>query len=137
AVADICQSNFRLLAYLRVATPKGGMVMKYLRTVSTKRLLAMIAGFLSAIAVGAAIAVAAQGPGPEPQPKPLAQAVHDALAAPKVNGITARISFSNHLISSTDLQGSDPILTGGTGRVWLSPGHGLRLELQGNNGDGQ
>jgi outer membrane lipoprotein-sorting protein len=111
--------------------------MKFLRTVSTKRLLAMIAGFLSAIAVGAAIAVAATGNGPVPKPKPLAQAVHDALAAPKVYGITARISFSNHLISSTDLQGSDPILTGATGRLWLSPGHGLRLELQGNNGDGQ
>ncbi len=111
--------------------------MKFLRTVSTKRLLAMIAGFLSAIAVGAAIAVAAQGPGPVPKPKPLPQAIHDALTAPKVNGISARISFTNHLISSTDLQGSDPILTGATGRLWLSPGHGVRLELQGSNGDGQ
>ncbi len=111
--------------------------MKFLRTVSTKRLLAMIAGFLSAIAVGAAIAVAATGNGPVPKPKPLAQAIHDALGAPKVAGITARISFTNHLISSSDLQGSDPILTGATGRLWLSPGHGLRLELQGSNGDGQ
>ena len=111
--------------------------MKYLRTVSTKRLLAIIAGFLSAIAVGAAIAVAATGHGPVPKPKPLAQAIHGALAAQKVDGITARISFTNHLISSTDLQGSDPILTGATGRLWISPGHGLRLELQGSNGDGQ
>jgi outer membrane lipoprotein-sorting protein len=110
--------------------------MKFLRTVSTRRLLAIIAGFTSAIVAGAAIAVAAQGTGPVPRPKPLANAIHDALAAPKLSGITARISFTNHLIDSTDIQGADPILTGGTGRLWLSS-HRLRLELQSDNGDAQ
>jgi outer membrane lipoprotein-sorting protein len=111
--------------------------MRFLRTVSTRRLLALIAGFVSAIAAGAAIAVAAAGTGPVPVHKPLAQAVHDALAAPKINGISARISFTNHLIDSTDIQGSDPILSGASGRLWLSNDHGLRLELQSNNGDAQ
>jgi outer membrane lipoprotein-sorting protein len=110
--------------------------MKYLRTVSTRRLLASIAGLLAAVVAGSAIAVAASGSGPVPKPKPLAQAIHDALAAPKVAGISARISFTNHLIDASNLQGSDPVLTGATGRLWLS-GHQLRLELQSDNGDAQ
>jgi outer membrane lipoprotein-sorting protein len=111
--------------------------MKFLRTVSTRRLLAMIAGLLAAVAAGTAIAMAAAGSGPVPPPKPLASAIHGALAAPKLKGISARISFTNHLIDSTDIQGSDPILTGATGRLWLSSDHRLRLELQSDNGDAQ
>jgi outer membrane lipoprotein-sorting protein len=111
--------------------------MKFLRTVSTRRLLAMIAGLVLAAAAGTAIAVAAGGPGPLPPAKPLAQAIHQGLAAPSVSGITAQISFTNHLIDSTNIQGSDPILTGASGRLWLSSDHRLRLELQSNNGDAQ
>jgi outer membrane lipoprotein-sorting protein len=111
---------------------------KFLRTASTRRLLAMIAGVIVAIAAGTAIAVAAGGSGPVPDKKPLATAIHDSLAAPAVQGITARISFTNHLIDASSIQGSDPILTGATGRLWLSPGdHRLRLELQSSNGDAQ
>jgi outer membrane lipoprotein-sorting protein len=54
-----------------------------------------------------------------------------------VTGITAHITFTNHLISSSNIQGSDPILTGATGRLFLSPGNGLRLELQSTSGNGQ
>ena len=64
-------------------------------------------------------------------------AIHDALAAPRCAGISARITFTNHLIDSTDLQGADPLLTGATGRLWLSATHRLRLELQSDNGDAQ
>jgi outer membrane lipoprotein-sorting protein len=110
--------------------------MKILRTVSTRRLLAMIAGLVAAVAAGTAIAVAAAGSGPVPVHKPLAQAIHDALRAPKATGITADITFSNHLIDSSNIQGSDPILTGATGRLWLSD-HRLRIELQSDNGDAQ
>ena len=112
--------------------------MRYLRTVSTHRLLAMLTGLVIAIAAGTAIAVAASGSGPVPAPKALPNAVHQALTAPTVSGITARITFTNHLIDASALQGSDPILGGASGRLWLSPGtHQLRLELQGNNGDAQ
>ena len=110
--------------------------MKFLRTISTRRLLALVAGFASAIAAGAAIAVAAAGTGPVPPPKPLPNAIHSALAAPAPTGITARISFTNHLIDSSNIQGSDPILTGATGRLWLSSRHQLRLELQSDSGNG-
>ncbi len=110
--------------------------MKFLRTISTRRLLALLAGLVSAIVAGAAIAVAAAGTGPTPPPKALPNAVHSALAAPAPNGITARISFTNHLIPAGNIQGGDPILTGATGRLWLSGDHRLRLELQSDSGSG-
>ena len=108
--------------------------MRFLRTASTRRLLAVIAGLVAAVIATAAIAVAASGPGPVPKAQPLASAVHQALSGPKVAGITADITFTNHLIDASALQGSDPILTGATGRLWLGD-HRLRLELQSNNGD--
>src|SRR6478672_1098113 len=104
---------------------------------STRRLLAVLAGAVILIAGGTAIALAAGSNGPVPPPKPLDQAIHDAAAAPPVDGITARIKFTNHLIDSSSLQGSDPILSGATGRLWLGAGHRLRLELQADNGDAQ
>jgi hypothetical protein len=112
--------------------------MRFLRTASTHRLLALIAGLIVAIAAGTAIAVAATGNGPVPRAKPLARAVHDALAAAPVKGITADVSFTNNLISSDNLPGesADPLLQGARhGRVWLSNDGRLRIELQGDNGD--
>jgi hypothetical protein len=111
--------------------------MKFLRTVSTRGLLATLTGALVVVAAGTAIAVAASGSGPVPARTSLAKAAHRALAAGQVSGISARISFTNHLISTNDIQGSDPILSGASGRLWLSSGHRLRLELQSDNGDAQ
>jgi outer membrane lipoprotein-sorting protein len=112
--------------------------MRFLRTASTRRLLSVIAGVLVAIIAGTAIAIAAAGSGPVPARKPLAQAIHAALAAPAPAGITARIKFTNNLISSSEVQNPGPLLGGAGGRVWLSPAtHQLRLELQGRNGDAQ
>jgi hypothetical protein len=108
--------------------------MSYLRRISTRRLLTLCAALVAAMACSAAaIALAAGGSGPTPPPKPLAQAVHDALAAPAVDGVTARIAFTNHLIDAGSLQGSDPLLTGATGRLWASADK-LRLELQASSG---
>ncbi len=108
----------------------------FLRTTSTRRLLGLIVALIAVIGGGTAIAVAASGSGPVPPPRPLAQAIHSALAAPAPAGITARIRFTNNLIPASNIQGSDPLLSGGTGRLWLSD-HGLRLELQSDNGDAQ
>jgi outer membrane lipoprotein-sorting protein len=112
--------------------------MKFLRTSPTTRLLAVIGGLVAAIAAGTAIAVAATGAGPVPKAKPLATAVHDALTAKQVAGVTADITFTNNLISSGDLPGetADPLLQGTQhGRVWLTNDGRLRIELQGDNGD--
>ena len=112
--------------------------MRFLRTASTSRLMASIGGVVVAIAVCAAVAVAATSGGPVPKREPLAKAVHQALSAKSVSGVTARINFTNNLISSGEFQGSDPLLQGGSGRMWLSSaGHMLRLEVQGENGDAQ
>jgi hypothetical protein len=113
--------------------------MKFLRTASTGRLLATILGLVAAVAAGTAIAVAATSAGPVPKSKPLASALHDALSAKPVQGITADITFTNHLIGSADFTGDtvDPLLQGATGRLWLSNDHRLRLELQSDNGDSQ
>ena len=110
--------------------------MSYLRHISTRRLLALVAGCSLAIGVGAAaIALAAGGTGTTPPPKPLADAIHDALAAPQPAGVTARIDFTNHLVDAASLQGADPLLTGAKGRLWAS-GDKLRLELQASDAGG-
>ena len=110
--------------------------MSYLRHISTRRLLALVAGCVLAVAGGAAaIALAAGGRGQTPPPKPLAQAIHDALAAPQPAGVTARIDFTNHLVDAASLQGADPLLTGAKGRLWAS-GEKLRLELQASDAAG-
>jgi outer membrane lipoprotein-sorting protein len=110
---------------------------KFLRTAPTGRLLAVIAGVVVAIAAGTAIAVAAAGSGAVPKRERLAVALHQAMNAPAVKGISARITFTNSLIGSSDFQGTDPLLQGTpTGRLWIGD-HRLRLELQSDNGDAQ
>jgi outer membrane lipoprotein-sorting protein len=111
--------------------------MNFLRTIPTRRLAAWIAGLALAGGGGTAFALAATSGGPVPPAKPLDAAVHDALSAPAVAGITARIKFTNHLIDAASLQGSDPILQGGGGRVWLSADGHFRLEVQSDQGDAQ
>jgi outer membrane lipoprotein-sorting protein len=74
--------------------------------------------------------MAATGGGPTPSAEPLPVAVHDALTAPTVEGVSARIQFTNHLVSGADVQGADPILSGASGRLWASSDGHLRLELQ-------
>jgi outer membrane lipoprotein-sorting protein len=120
----------------RAQGPVTLLVVRFLRTGSTRRLLAAFGAAIAVAAGGTAIALAG-GSGPTPPAKPLANAVHDGLAAPQVQGITARVTFTNHLVDSAGIQGSNPLLSGATGRLWLSPGNGLRLELQSDNGDAQ
>src|SRR6266550_9320743 len=104
--------------------------MKYLRRISTRRLISLCAATV-AVGVGAtALAMAASGGGPKPPAEPLPVAVHDALTAPTVQGVTARIQFTNHLISGSNVQGADPILSGASGRLWATSDGHLRLELQ-------
>lgn len=113
--------------------------MRRLRTASRRRLLTVVAAVL-ALAAGGGIAQAAlSGAGPTPDPKPLDRAVHDALNAPEVEGISARITFTNGLLPAGSLpRGSaSPLAAGAEGRLWLSPGGGARLELQSEAGDAQ
>jgi outer membrane lipoprotein-sorting protein len=102
----------------------------FLRRISTLRLL-VIGAALAALGAGtAAIAIAATAGGPTPPPEPLASAVHDALAAPNPEGVSARVEFTDNLIGESVLEGSDPLLGGASGRLWASADGRLRLELQ-------
>ena len=110
--------------------------MRFLRTVSTRRLLAGLAGLIIVAVAGSAIAVAAAGNGPVPKKRSLASAIHKTLSAKSVKGLSANITFTDNLVSSNDIQGSDPLLTGAPGRLWVGDGR-IRLELQSDNGDAQ
>src|SRR3954454_11718143 len=109
---------------------------QFLRRISTARLLALCAAALVVIVGGTALALAATSGGPVPPKKPLANAVHDAITAPELQGVTARISFKNNLLSGVDLRGSNPILAGADGRLWATNDGHFRLELQSNGGGG-
>lgn len=116
--------------------------MTFLRRISTLRLLALATALVAIAAGTAAIAIAATGSGPTPPPKSLATTVHDALTAPKVQGVSARVQFTDHLIGESVTEGSDPLLGGASGRLWASADGRLRLELQadvssGGSGDFQ
>ncbi|MFL5928980.1 MAG: LolA family protein [Gaiellaceae bacterium] len=112
--------------------------MKLFRTVSTARLIA-IAAVVVVVAAGGAFAVAATGgSGTTPAPKPLAQAIHDALAGAKPDGVTARIGFTNTLFPSGSIvgQAGSALISSATGRLWANQSGG-RLELQSDAGDAQ
>ena len=110
--------------------------MKFLRTTSTRRLMAGSALAVALIVGVVAVAMASNSGGTPPPAKPLDAAIHDALAAPKPAGITARVHFTNNLISSGALPLGSPLLTGANGRLWLGDGR-MRLELQSDAGDAQ
>jgi len=114
--------------------------MKLLRTISTKRLLGLIAALVAGLIAVAALAVAASGSGgATPPAKPLADAIHDSLAGPDVAGVTARVTFTNKLFPSGALLGNaGPVLmSGGSGRLWLTNDGRGRIELQSDAGDAQ
>ena len=104
--------------------------MKFLRRISTRQLLTLCASVVVFVIGAAVVAFATTGGGPKPPPKRLPVAIHDALAAPAVPGVTARVQFTNDLVDGADIQGSDPLLSGASGRLWASARGQLRLELQ-------
>jgi outer membrane lipoprotein-sorting protein len=110
--------------------------LNFLRTTSTRRLIAGSVLSVALVAGGVVGAMASSGGGTPPPAKPLDAAIHDSLAAPKPTGITARVHFTNNLIASGALPTGSPLLTGADGRLWLSGGR-LRLELQSDAGDAQ
>jgi hypothetical protein len=107
------------------------------RRLPTRQLALLLATAIVVAGSITAVAVAITGGGPVPPPKPLAQAVHDSLAGPQVPGVTASISFTNHLVDSSSLSGggASPLINGATGRLWASNDGRLRLELQSGHGD--
>jgi outer membrane lipoprotein-sorting protein len=113
--------------------------MSRLRTLSSRRLIAIVAA-VAVLATTAAIAQAGLiGGEPKPEPKALDRAILDAAIAPAVDGVRARIEFSNGLIPSGSLPGggSSPLAAGADGRLWMAGDGRFRLELQSESGDAQ
>lgn len=98
--------------------------------------MALVAAGLVALAVVCAVAVAALTGGAPPA-EPLDQAISAALAGPPPAGITADISFENHLFDAGGL-GSIPgvsLLAGASGRLWIASDGHVRLDLQSSQGE--
>jgi outer membrane lipoprotein-sorting protein len=112
--------------------------MRRLRTASPRN-LAILAATVVAVALGAVGIAQAVGGATPPPAKPLDQAIYDASSAPQVDGVTARIEFKNNLLPSGTLPNgsASPVLTGASGRLWLTNDGRLRLELQSDGGDAQ
>lgn len=124
--------------------------MNILRRLPLSRLL-LICALVVAIGVSATALASAVGSAPVPPQKPLAQAVHDALAGPSVEGVSANITLTNRLLEGANLAtgtgtgagsggggeglASSPLVTGGSGRLWASKDGKVRLELQDEKGD--
>jgi outer membrane lipoprotein-sorting protein len=116
-----------------------------LRRLPLYRLLLLI-GLVLVAGISATAIALALGSGSKPPARPLAQAVHDALMAPAVEGVSANIKLTNNLIEGASLasgssQGSEvassPLLAGGSGRLWIAKDGRARLELQAEKGDTQ
>ena len=114
--------------------------MKIVRTLPTTRLVAVVATVMVAFCALVALAVAAYGSIESPPPaKPLDTAIHDALATTHPDGIAARIRFTNNLLPSGALLDNvaSPLITGASGRLWVTSDGRARLELQSDAGDVQ
>src|ERR671922_736735 len=113
--------------------------MRRLRTTSTRRLITVVAAVVALALTGALAQAAISGSDPKPDPKPLDRAVHDAVTAPRVDGVSARVTFTNGLLPSGSLPegAASPLAAGAEGRVWLADDGRARLELQSEAGDAQ
>jgi outer membrane lipoprotein-sorting protein len=125
--------------------PEAPAMSYLLRRLPLSRLL-LLCGVLVAVGIGATALASALSVGPTPPPKPLADAVHDALTAQPVEGVSAQIQLTNHLLEGASLASggseasqltSSPLLSGASGRLWISKAGHVRLELQSEKGDTQ
>ena len=118
--------------------------MNILRRLPLSRLL-LLCGLVVAVGISATALASALGSAPTPAPKPLAAAVHDALAAPPVEGFSADVTLTDRLIEGANLASggngeasqlsSSPLLSGASGRVWIAKDGRVRLELRAEKGD--
>ncbi|MBA3808306.1 MAG: hypothetical protein H0X28_07920 [Solirubrobacterales bacterium] len=116
-----------------------------LRRLPIYRLLLLV-GLVIVAGVSATAIALALGSSEKPPQRPLAQAVHDALSAPAVEGVSASVTLTDHLLEGASLasgsgQGgevaSNPLLAGASGRLWIAKDGRARLELQAEKGDTQ
>ncbi|HEX3510887.1 MAG TPA: DUF2092 domain-containing protein [Solirubrobacteraceae bacterium] len=121
--------------------------MNIFRRLALTKLL-LLCAVIVGVGIGATALASALDTGPVPPARPLADAVHQALAGPSVEGASARITFSNHLLEGASLAGggdgsggggitSSPLVKGASGRLWIANDGRMRIELQSEQGDSQ
>jgi outer membrane lipoprotein-sorting protein len=112
--------------------------MRHLRTASTTRIVTLLAAVV-ALVLSAGFAQAALDSDPKPDPKPLDRAILDAVNAPAVAGVSARVTFTNGLLPTGSLPNGavSPLAEGAEGRLWVAGDGRMRLELQSEAGDAQ
>ncbi|MGA8365597.1 MAG: hypothetical protein WB709_13935 [Solirubrobacteraceae bacterium] len=118
----------------------------FLRRLPLSRLL-LVCGLVVVLGISLTAIAFALGTGPTPPAKPLPEALHEALTAPPVDGVSARIQLTDHLLEGANLASgsgggagqlsSSPLLSGGAGRLWIAKDGRARLELQSEQGDTQ
>lgn len=115
----------------------------FLRRLPLSRLL-LVCGLVVVLGISLTAIAFALSTGPTPPAKPLPEALHEALTAPPVEGVTARIQLTDHLLEGANLASggagglsSSPLLNGGSGRLWIAKDGRARLELQAEQGDTQ
>ena len=122
--------------------------MNLFRRLSLYRLLLAVAVAV-AVGIGATALAFALGAGPTPPPRQLAQAIQHALGASKPEGFSANVQLTDNLLEGASLASegtgdggggggellSNPLIKGGSGRIWLSKEGKFRLELQSEQGD--
>jgi outer membrane lipoprotein-sorting protein len=114
--------------------------MSHLRRLSTRSLILVLALFGVLAVGGAALAIAAGGSGGTPPAEPLDQAIQNALSGSNPPaGVTARVEFTNNLFPSGSLlgQAASALISGASGRLWLTGDGQGRIELQSDAGDVQ
>ena len=117
-----------------------------LRRLPLSRLL-LLCGLVVVLGISITALAFALGTGPTPPAKPLPQAVHDTLAGAggqPIEGVSASVQLTDHLLEGASLAGgggeagqlaSSPLLSGASGRLWISKDGHVRLELQSKKGD--
>src|SRR5271165_4773888 len=114
-----------------------------LRRLPLYRLL-LLCAVVVAVGVSATALAFAVGSGTEPPAKPLADAIHDALGGAQVQGVSANIQFTNHLLEGASLASGggaagelsqSPLISGASGRLWIGKQGHVRIELQAEKGD--
>jgi outer membrane lipoprotein-sorting protein len=110
--------------------------MRRLRKLPRRRVYAIAASVAVLAATGGIAQGALKGSDPKPAPKPLATAVLDALRAPKLEGISARVHFTNSLLPAGTLPAgtSSPLAAGADGRLWLAGDGRFRIDLRSDAG---
>ena len=106
----------------------------------------LLAALVAAAAVIGVVATRAQGSAKLPSIAPATLLAKVAAAARTPTPVSGSITWTNGLIPGSDLtnlfggQGAAPsslagLALGGSGRLWVQPGAGARLDVQGNGSD--